>query len=197
MLASASKSFANLISRQDYLACRIAVQSRTFELNNIPTSEVSRKERTYYKQTIGIDFTSVASLEPVNDWMNSHINNNVRVGGYDSKKRIGQTWSIKDIKQGDELVNSYGETFYNHVLFTQYGYIPTDGTGQSVISMATYHDVSLAGGIMSGTSKANEKLLSAETMLPYLEYDYGYPKCITKENQDAFELKRLKVMKTL
>jgi len=193
MLASTSKSFANLISRQEYLACRIAVQSRTFELNDIPTSEVTRKERTYYKEQIGIDFTSVISLEPVNDFMNSHINNNVRVGGYDAKKRIGQTWSIKDINVGDELINSYGDTFYNHVLFTQYGYIPSDGTGQSVISLATYHDVSLAGGIMSGTSKANDKLLSANKILPYLQYDYGYPECITKDNQDAFELKRLKL----
>jgi len=193
MLASTSTSFANLISRQDYLACRIAVQSRTFELNDIPTSEVSRKERTYYKQTIGIDFTSIVSFEPVNDWMNSHINNNVRVGGYDAKKRSGQTWAIKDIKQGDELINSYGDTFYNHVLFTQYGYIPTDGSGQSVISLAAYHAVSQSGGIMSGTSKANDNLQSAEIMLPYLEYDYGYSECITKENQEAFELKRLKL----
>ena len=193
MLASTSKSFANLISRQEYLACRIAVQSRTFELDNIPTSEVSRKERTYYKEQLGIDFTSVISFEPVNDWMNSHVNNNVRIGGYDAKKRIGQTWAIKDINVGDELINSYGETFYNHVLFTQYGYIPADGTGHSMISLATHHDINLLGGIMGGTSKTNDKLLSADIMLPYLQYDYGYPECITKENQDAFELKRLKL----
>ena len=193
MLASTSKSFAKLISRQDYLACRIAVQSRTFELNDIPTSEVTRKERTYYKEQLGIDFTSVISFEPVNDWMNSHVNNNVRVGGYNAKKRTGQTWSIKDIKQGDELINSYGETFYNHVLFVQYGYIPTDGSGQSVISLAAHHDINLVGGIMSGTSKANDNLQSAETMLSYLKYDYGSSECITKENQDAFELKQLKL----
>ena len=94
LLSTKSTKFASHVSREDYLSCRIAVQSRAFEISNIPSSEVSEKEREYYQRTIGIDFRLAAiSIEFVTDWMNTHINNNVKVGGYDSKKRRGLAWA--------------------------------------------------------------------------------------------------------
>ena len=116
-LASTSTKFASHVSLEDYLSCRIAVQSRAFEISNIPRSEIPSKEREYYQQSIGIDFSSVVSIEPINDWLNSHTNNNVKIGGYDAQKRTGQAWATKAIPKGQELVNNYGDNFYDHVLF--------------------------------------------------------------------------------
>ena len=86
-LLSSSAKFVEFVSREVYMSCRIAVNSRAFAIKNMPTSELTEKEREYYKGAIDIDFNSVASIEPVVEFMNSHINNNVRVGGYDAKKR--------------------------------------------------------------------------------------------------------------
>ncbi len=114
---STSTKFASHVSIENYLSCRIAVQSRAFEISNIPKSEVPRKEREYYQQNIGVDFTSVVSIEPVNDWLNSHTNNNVKIGGYDALKQTGQAWATKAIPEGQELVNNYGDNFYDYSLF--------------------------------------------------------------------------------
>jgi hypothetical protein len=191
--ASTSTKFAHRVSLEDYLSCGIAVQSRAFEIPNTK-SDVEMEERTFYQQTLGIDFSSgVVSIEPVNDWMNSHANNNVKVGGYDVKKRSGQAWSTKVIPKGQELINSYGEQF-DYVLFSQYGYVPPDGTGSSIAWLFVYHDISLMGGLAGG-SVASHSLPSLDGLVPYLQTDYGYVECIRKESQpDAFELKRLKLL---
>jgi hypothetical protein len=190
--ASTSPTFALRVSREDYLSCGIAVQSRAFEIHGTQ-SEVNIEESKYYQQTLGINFTSgVVSIEPVNDWMNSHANNNVKVGAYDAKKRSGQAWSTKAIPKGQELINSYGEQF-DHVLFSQYGYIPSDGTGSSIAWLFVHHNISLMGGL-TGAS-ASHSLPSLDGLVPYLQMDYGYVECIRKESQpDAFELKRLKLL---
>ena len=196
LLSTKSTKFASHVSREDYLSCRIAVQSRAFEISNIPSSEVSEKEREYYQRTIGIDFRLAAiSIEFVTDWMNTHINNNVKVGGYDSKKRRGLAWATKDIPEGHELINSYGEHFYDYVLFSQYGFIPSDGTGSSIATLFVHHNISLTGGLLSGSTDSLEELPQLDHMYRYLRYDYGYPECITEEAQpEAFELKRLKAI---
>ena len=191
--ASTSATFALRVSREDYLSCGIAVQSRAFEIPGITKSDVEIEERKYYQQTLGIDFSSgVVSIEPVNDWMNSHANNNVKVGGYDSTKRSGQAWSTKAIPEGQELINSYGEQF-DHVLFSQYGYIPSDGTGSGIAWLFVHHDISLMGGLTGG-SLASHSLPSLGSLVPFLQMDYGYDECIRKESRDAFELKRLKLL---
>ena len=193
MLSSASSTFASLVSREDYLASRIAVQSRAFEINNIPNSEIEKSEREDYKKQIGIEFDSCMSMEPVQDWMNSHVNNNVKAGGYDALRQRGLVWSVKEIPKGHELIINYGDTFYDYVLFSQYGFIPADGTGTSVASLNVHHDISLVGGVMS-SAKMSTSLPQLEKLMPYLQYDYGYPECITKDTHPkSFELKRLKL----
>lgn len=183
--------FATYISREDYLACRLAVQSRSFQLTDVSDTEISKEERGLYKQKLGIDFrNAVVSIEPVNDWMNTHSNNNVRVGGYDAEKQLGRAWTTKPIRKGQELINNYGE-FYNHVLFSQYGFVPADGTGTSIASLFAHHDINLMGELMG---ESNPTLPSLEKMASYLRYDYGYDQCITEEtNPHAFNLKRLKL----
>ena len=192
LLSTTSQTFASLVSRQEYMASRLAVQSRAFQISNIPISEISEKERRAFTNTIGIDFTSaVVSIEPVNDWMNNHVNNNVKVGGYNAKQRSGLAEAIKPIAKGRELINSYGK-FYDHVLFSQYGFVPTDGTGTSVASLFVHHDMDLMGDLSEGA--AHPTLPSLEKMVPYLQLDYGYAQCITEESQpSAFEFKRLKL----
>lgn len=167
-LAESSTNFASHVSLKDYLSSRIAVQSRAFEIHNTK-SEVSKEERKYYQQNIGIDFgTGVVSIEPVNDWMNSHVNNNVKVGGYDAKKRSGQAWATKAIPKGQELISKYGD-FYDYVLFGQYGYLPSDGSGKSIASLSIHHDVNLSGGLISGAMSSTSSL--PPQMAPYLQYD--------------------------
>jgi len=182
--------FATHVSREDYFSCRLAVGSRSFQITNIPEgSELSKKERVGYKQKLGIDFSAVVSIEPVIDWMNGHTNNNVKVGGYDAKKRSGQAWAIRTIHKGQELINNYGQ-FYDHVLFSQYGFIPSDGTGTTIASLFVHHDVDLMGEI----NETNPTLPPLEKMASYLRYDYGYNQCITKESHpEAFAFKRLKL----
>jgi len=116
--------------------------------------------------------------------MNTHINNNVKVGGYDSKKRRGLAWATKDIPEGHELINSYGEHFYDYVLFSQYGFIPSDGTGSSIATLFVHHhhNISLTGGLLSGSTDSLEEL-------PQLDHMYRY-----LQQPEAFELKRLKAM---
>jgi hypothetical protein len=177
--ASTSKTFAQRISREDYISCGIAVLSRAFRI--LHTSlEVGIEEGKYYQQTLGIDFSSdVVSIQSVTDWMNSHINNNVQVGGYDIEKRSVHAWSTKAIAEGGELINSYGD-HVDYVLFGQYGYIPPDGTGSSIAWLSAHH---------------SQPLPSLDKLIPYLQMDYGYVECITKESRpDAFELKRLKLL---
>ena len=193
LLSVSSKKFASHVSREEYLTSRIAVQSRAFEIANLPESEVSKKEVDYYKQQIGLDFSvGAVSIEPVNDWMNSHVNNNVKVGGYDAKKRAGLAWTTRTVPKGQELVFSYGK-FYDFVLFSQYGYIPADGSGTSIMSLSLHHETSLMGGLLDNSAAATT-LPSLEKMAPYLQYDYGYPECITEETQPgAYKLKQLKL----
>lgn len=178
-----SENFASLVSREGYLSCRLAVQSRAFQIPGIlPESEISTSEQEYYSRTIKLDFRNdgVVSIEPVHDWMNSHVNNNVMVGGYDAVKRIGKAWSTKAIQQGQELINDYGR-FHDSVLFGQYGYVPSDGTGTTIVTVAAYHEI-------------GDTLPDLEEMMPYLQYDYGYRECIDEVlHPVAFRLKELKV----
>eukprot|EP00986_Skeletonema_menzelii_P012745 scaffold7197_cov88-Skeletonema_menzelii.AAC.8 len=177
-----SNKFASLVSREDYLSCRLAVQSRAFQIPGVlPESEIPKNEQEHYTETIQIDFTNdgVLSIEIINDWMNSHINNNVMVGGYDAVKRRGRAWSTKAIRPGQELIMDYGR-FHDPVLFGQYGYVPSDGTGVTIVSVAAYHDI---GG----------DLPDLQQMMLYLQFDHGYPECIEKElHPAAFRLKELK-----
>lgn len=177
--ASTSKTFAHRVSREDYLSCGIAVLSRAFKIPHA-SSEVGIEERKYYQRTLGIDFSSdVVSIQSVNDWMNSHVNNNVQVGGFDIEKRSVHAWSTKAIAEGQELINSYGD-HVDYVRFSQYGYIPPDGTGSSIAWLSAHH---------------TRPLPSLDELIPYLQMDYGYVECIRKESQpDAFELKRLKLL---
>lgn len=175
-----SEKFAALVSRDDYISCRLATQSRAFQIPGIiPESEISIAEQEYYSREIGIDFRNdgVVSIEVGNDWMNSHVNNNVKVGGYDAVKRRGQAWATKDIQPGNELVNNYGQ-FDDYVLFGQYGFVPVDGTGTTVATVAAYHPI-------------GDTLPDIEAMMPYLQYDYGYAECIG-EGSASFRLKELK-----
>lgn len=179
---SASDKFASLVSREDYLACRLAVQSRAFQIPGVlPESEIPKNEQEHYTETIQIDFTNdgVLSIEIINDWMNSHINNNVMVGGYDAVRKRGRAWSTKAIQPGQELIMDYGR-FHDYVLFGQYGYVPSDGTGVTITSVAAYHDI-------------GDDLPDLEQMMPYLQFDQGYPECIEKGlHPAAFRLKELK-----
>lgn len=179
---SASNKFASLVSREDYLSCRLAVQSRAFQIPGVlPESEIPKNEQAHYTETIQIDFTNdgVLSIEIINDWMNSHINNNVMVGGYDAVRRRGRAWSTKAIQPGQELIMDYGR-FHDYVLFGQYGYVPSDGTGVTITSIAAYHDI-------------GDDLPDLEQMMSYLQFDHGYPECIDKElHPAAFRLKELK-----
>lgn len=98
--------------------------------------------------------------------------------------------AIKSIKKGQELINSYGK-FYDHVLFSQYGFVPTDGSGTSIASLFVYHDIDLMGELVG---EARPSLPSLEKMSLYLQQDYGYEKCITKKDHpDASDLKLLKL----
>jgi len=177
-----SDKFATLVSREDYLSCRLAVQSRAFQIPGVlPESEIPKSEQEYYTQTIQIDFSKdgVLSIEIINDWMNSHVNNNVMVGGYDAVKRRGRAWSTKAIKPGQELIMDYGR-FHDYVLFGQYGYVPSDGTGVTIATVAAYHNI-------------GDAIPDLAQMMSYLQYDHGYPECIEKElHPDAFRLKELK-----
>ena len=92
------------------------------------------------------------------------------------------------------MINSYGEHFYDYVLFSQYGFIPSDGTGSSIATLFVHHNISLTGGLLSGSTDSLEELPQLDHMYRYLQYDYGY-ECITEEAQpEAFELKRLKAI---
>ena len=177
-----SNKFATLVSREDYLSCRLAVQSRAFQIPGVlPESEIPNKEQEYYTEMIQIDFSNdgVLSIEIINDWMNSHVNNNVMVGGYDAVKRRGRAWSTKAIQPGQELIMDYGR-FHDYVLFGQYGYVPFDGSGVTIATVGAYHN-------------AGDDLPDLEQMLLYLQHDHGYPECIKKElHPDAFRLKELK-----
>lgn len=177
-----SDKFATLVSRADYLSCRLAVQSRAFQIPGVlPESEIPTIEQEYYSQTIQIDFSNdgVLSIEIINDWMNSHVNNNVMVGGYDAVKRRGRAWSTKAIEPGQELIMDYGR-FHDYVLFGQYGYVPSDGTGVTITTVAAFHNIGNA-------------IPDVEQMMLYLQYDHGYPECIEKKlHPDAFRLKELK-----
>jgi hypothetical protein len=177
-----SNKFASLVSRESYLSCRLAVQSRAFQIPGVlPQSEIPKDEQQHYTETIQIDFTNdgVLSIEIINDWMNSHINNNVMVGGYDAVKRRGRAWSTKAIQPGQELIMDYGR-FHDYVLFGQYGYVPSDGTGVTITSLAAYHDI-------------GDELPDLQQMMSYLQFDLGYPECIEKElHPAAFRLKELK-----
>ena len=179
---SASDKFASLVSREDYLSCRLAVQSRAFQIPGVlPESEIPKNEQEHFTETIQIDFTNdgVLSIEIINDWMNSHINNNVMVGGYDAVRRRGRAWSTKAIQPGQELIMDYGR-FHDYVLFGQYGYVPSDGTGVTITSVAAYHDI-------------GDALPDLDKMMAYLQFDHGYPECIEKElHPAAFRLKELK-----
>ncbi len=118
------------------------------------------------------------------------VNNNVKVGGYDAEKRSGRAWTTKPIRKGQELINNYG-SFYDHVLFSQYGFVPADGTGTSVASLFAHHDLNMMGELIGETHPSSP---SPENMVPYLRYDYGYDECVTRESHpEAFELKRLKL----
>eukprot|EP00985_Skeletonema_marinoi_P024092 scaffold16518_cov139-Skeletonema_marinoi.AAC.8 len=180
---ASSDKFASLVSREDYLSCRLAVQSRAFQIPGVlPESEIPKSEQEHYSETIQLDFTNdgVLSIEIINDWMNSHINNNVMVGGYDAVKRRGRAWSTKAIQPGQELIMDYGR-FHDYVLFGQYGYVPSDGTGVTITSVAAYHNI------------IDDDLPDLEQMMPYLQFDHGYPECIEKElHPAAFRLKELK-----
>mmetsp|Transcript_24444 Transcript_24444/g.36449 ORF Transcript_24444/g.36449 Transcript_24444/m.36449 type:complete len:329 (+) Transcript_24444:1-987(+) len=122
---------------------------------------------------------------PVNDWMNSHANNNVEVGEYNPVSRTWQASSIKPIPKGGELINNYGERL-DVVLFSQYGYVPSDGSGSTFARLYAYHDISLAG-------YQPNKEPPQETMLKYLQRDFGYFECIQgKKHPEAAELKQLK-----
>ena len=176
MLASASAKFAEGVLREDYLASRLAVQSRAFTISDVGP-EVSRAETERYEQALGIDFSArVISLEPVIDWMNTHVNNNVRVEGYDAVKRSGRAVAIKDIQAGKEVVNNYGQ-FYDHNFFVQYGFIPADGTGNSVASLFVHHNIDLMSELLG---EAKSALPPLNKMAAYLRFDDGYPECITK-----------------
>ena len=179
-LIATSEKFAALVSREDYISCRLATQSRAFQIPGIiPEPEISIAEHEYYSRETGIDFRNdgVVSIEVGNDWMNSHVNNNVKVGGYDAVKRIGQAWATKDIQPGNELINNYGR-FDDYVLFGQYGFVPADGTGTTVATVAAYHCI-------------GDTLPDIKAMMPYLQYDYGYSECIGEESA-SFRLKELK-----
>jgi hypothetical protein len=185
--ASTSAEFAKLVTREDYLSCSIAVLSRAFDVHNV-------EEQTFYQQTLGFDVgRNILSIEPVHDWMNSHINNNVVMGGYDGKTQSGRAWSTKAIPKGRELINGYGEQL-DYILFSQYGYIPSDGTGSSIVWLSSYHDINLVGGL-TGSLGVSPTLIELDSLIPYLQMDYGNPECIQKNSQpdaDAVELKRLK-----
>jgi len=103
--ASTSASFAKLVTREDYLSCSIAVLSRAFDVHNVEL-EINVEEQTFYQQTLRFDVgRNILSIETVHDWMNSHINNNVVMGGYDGKTKSGRAWSTKAIPKGQELIN--------------------------------------------------------------------------------------------
>ena len=193
--ASTSTAFAKLVTREDYLSCAIAVLSRAFDVHN-DELEIDVDEQMIYLRTLGFDVgRNILSIEPVHDWMNSHINNNVVMGGYDGKTQSGRAWTTKAIPKGQELINGYGEQL-DYILFSQYGYIPSDGTGSSIVWLSSYHDINLMGGL-TGNLGVSPTLIELGSLIPYIQMEYGYLESIKNDNQpdaDAVELKRLKLL---
>ena len=193
--ASTSTAFAKLVTREDYLSCAIAVLSRAFDVHN-DELEIDVDEQMIYQRTLGFDVgRNILSIEPVHDWMNSHINNNVVMGGYDGKTQSGRAWTTKAIPKGQELINGYGEQL-DYILFSQYGYIPSDGTGSSIVWLSSYHDINLMGGL-TGNLGVSPTLIELGSLIPYIQMNYGYLESIKNDNQpdaDAVELKRLKLL---
>jgi hypothetical protein len=190
MFSSASSQFATQISYESYQIARLNVMTRSFGTGELTDNAEAighltlDTELAYYKEAAGVDLSQGChAMVPILDQYNHHAKPNIGFA-YDTEKQSWIVTAIADIPSGSEIFDSYGKRTDSD-LFAKYGFVNGDGSEYTQASLALWHE----------NSQANK--LQLKQMLRYLQYDDGYESCVTKEQNEAWELKQLKFMHLL
>lgn len=196
----------NGINFQEYKVARLQVLTRSFSPGYVGAQDLDDKERLFYRERLGVDFTrGCHAMVPILDMLNHHPNPNV-VYSYDQKKQQFVVSARKALKPDFELHDSYGKFSDSH-LFARYGFVNGDGSGYTQASIALFHkmlnfsleeEFSYLPRHGSGSTEALQAIrnMQRKELKRYLQYDDGYAHCIPDKDQadpDEWELKQLKL----
>eukprot|EP00980_Cylindrotheca_fusiformis_P030704 scaffold25278_cov132-Cylindrotheca_fusiformis.AAC.5 len=215
---AASSEFGKLVSREAYYTARLNVLSRalrvgppppeeaklsSFLLEEMDNQELLNDELMAYRDLLGIDLMDKAhgsiALIPVADLLNHHPRYSV---GYRYQSEHSNEGSFilstehRQIERGYEPMISYGVLSDAH-LFARYGFVNSDGSGHTDVSLAYHHDVLMTEQFNHRlNSKISQRFLKEQgkPISKYLGFDDGYENCIPGPASHPQEAK-LKLLK--
>ena len=108
--ARVSSEFAKSLSYEEYVAARLNVQARAFKAGPLSDQDAPPKELEWYKKNIGVDVQeSVTVMVPILDAFNAHHKEQNVHWKYVPKSRKFVAYANKDIPEGAELFDTYGD----------------------------------------------------------------------------------------
>jgi hypothetical protein len=215
---AASPEFGELVSREAYYTARLNVLSRalpvgppppeeaiqsSFLLEEMDDQELLNDELMAYQDLLGFNLMDKEhgsfALIPIADLFNHHPRNNVGYMYQQNPSNMGSfilTAENRRIVKGYEPMVSYGVLSDAH-LFARYGFVNSDGSGHTEVSLAYHHDVIMSEQFNHRlNSKTSQWFLKEQerSVSKYLGFDDGYEECIPgpASHPDEAELKRLK-----
>lgn len=216
--SAASSAFGDIVSREDYYTARLNVLSRalqvgpppreeaiqsSFLLEKMDDQELLNDELMAYKDLLGFNLMDKAhgsiALIPIADLFNHHPRNTVGWAYTQVQSSTGSfvlTSEHRRILKGYEPMISYGIISDAH-LFARYGFVNSDGSGHTEVSLAYHHDVLMSEQFNHRlNSKQSQRFLKEQErpVSKYLGFDDGYENCIPgpASHPDEAQLKRLK-----
>ncbi len=219
---NASEEFNDNVDKEDYMAMRLNVISRSFgpglrdeqawleeeQVGMHHTLELE-EELEFYRQKAGIDLLrGVRAMSPILDTWDHHARPNVQWRYRAGDRAFVISVADQEIPTGQDIMVSYGRYTDTH-LFSKFGFVNGDGSGYTEASLAIMHPLFDIGmGLQFSylvaketTDRGIRMILSPKdrdaqkrTMLNYLRYDDGYEECVSKDdNPDGYQLKLLKL----
>jgi len=210
-----SSEFQTHMTREDYIAMRLNIISRSFgpgpakneeEIVGVHGTNSLTEEIELYKKEAGVDLSrGCRAVSPILDMWDHHAQPNVD-WKYSHRKRafVISVAEKNGIQAMQDIIVSYGKYSDTH-LFTKFGFVNGDGSGYTEASIAIMHPLRNIGMGQQfsylikgedGTYAPSEfdREAQKKALLNYLRYDDGYEACITKEgNPEGYKLKLLKL----
>lgn len=179
--SQASENFINLVSFEDYVWAKLIVESRQFS-RVLTEDDIDDDELKLYLPYLSDTHRSLlgGGLRPLFDSFNDH-HKRFNLGWMDDFKGPDGTeqsqrviYAVDDIKSGTELFVSYHDFMSDVVKFNIYGYINTDGSDNSIASIAPYHNPQVR---VAEFEKSSYVEIQKEQMRKYLNFMDGYESC--------------------
>lgn len=212
-----SPAFGKQVSNlHDYLVARIHVVSRAYSTLTTPQeSDVvggTKSDLDLYLRALNYNYAKdgFTVMVPILDALNHHHKNYNVEYKYNPDSHSFSILAAQDIPVNTELTINYGSKV-DQWLYTNYGFVNTDGSGRAGASLAAFHTLHAAKASIPREAAAYKEYQEAQRkeLLAYFHYDDGIDHCVGSQDDttplqrilddDLLEFKRMKfnLLKTI